>query len=87
MTIPVQIRKEEVVRDIRELAALKGKPITEAVADAVKSELEVERERRTSDVETRRREVRRLVEELHKLPRVGPLLTDDDLYDEDGLPR
>ena len=85
MTIPVQIRNEEVVRDIRELAALKRKPITEAVADAVKSELA--RARSTSDVDARRREVRRLVEELHRLPRVGPLLTDDDLYDEDGLPK
>jgi hypothetical protein len=85
MTIPVQIRNEDVVRDIRELAALKRKPITEAVADAVKSELE--RARRTSDVETRRREVRRLVEEFNALPRVGPMLTDDDLYDEDGLPK
>ena len=85
MTIPVQIRKEQVVRDIRELAALKGKPITEAVADAVKSELI--RARRTSDAGARRREVRRLVEELHRLPRVGPPLTDQDLYDEDGFPK
>jgi hypothetical protein len=85
MTMPVQIRNEDVVRDIRELAALTGKPLTEAVAEAVKSELT--RARRTSDVETRRREVRRLVEEFKTLPKVGPMLTDDDLYDEDGLPK
>jgi hypothetical protein len=85
MIAPVQIRKEEVVRDIRELAALKRKPITEVVAEAVKSELT--RARRTSDAEVRRREVRRLVEEFNALPRVGPMLTDDDLYDQDGLPR
>lgn len=85
MTIPVQIRKEEVVRDIRELAALKGKPITDAVADAVKSELV--RARRASDVEIRRREIRRLVDEFNALPKVGPMLTDEDLYDQDGLPK
>ena len=85
MTIPVQIRKDEVVRDIRELAALKGKPMTEAVADAVRTELE--RARRCTSAEERRRDVRRLVEELHKMPRVGPPLTDDDLYDQDGLPK
>ena len=85
MTIPVQIRKEEVVRNIRELAALKRKPITEAVADAVAAELE--RARRTTDADARRRDVRRIVEELHKLPRVGPPITDDDLYDEDGFPK
>ncbi len=85
MTIPVQIRNDDVVRDIRELAALKRKPITEAVAEAVKAELE--RARRNSDIEARRREVRRLVDEFNALPRVGPMLTDDDLYDEDGLPR
>ena len=85
MTAPVQIRKEDVARDIRELAALKGKPITEAVAEAVRAELE--RERRSCGVEERRRRVREIVEELHRMPRLGPPLTDDDLYDENGLPR
>ena len=85
MTIPVQIRNEEAVRYIRELAALKGKPITEAVTDAVKAELD--RARRVSDLDARRREVRRLVEEFNALPRVGPMLTDDDLYGDDGLPK
>ncbi len=85
MTPPVQIRNEEAVRYIRELAALKGKPITEAVTEAVKAELE--RARRGTDIEVRRREVRRLVAEFNALPRVGPMLTDDDLYGEDGLPK
>jgi hypothetical protein len=85
MTAPVQIRKDDVVRDIRELASLKRKPITEAVAEAVRSELE--RERRNCDVDQRRRKVRQIVDALHRLPRTGPPLTDEDLYDEDGLPR
>jgi hypothetical protein len=85
MTIPVQIRNDDVVRAIRELAALKQKPITEAVAEAVEAELE--RARRRSDMEARRRDVRRLVAEFNALPKVGPMLTDEDLYDQDGLPR
>ena len=82
---PVQIRKEDVVRDIRELASLTGQPITEAVAAAVRSELQ--RARRSSDIEERSRAIREIVRRFHELPIVGPPLTDDDLYDEDGLPR
>ena len=85
MTTPVQIRKSDVAQDIRELAALKGKPITEAVAEAVRAELD--RERRNGDIEQRRRKIREIVEEFQRLPRVGPVLTDDDLYDERGLPK
>ena len=82
MPVPVNIRRPEVVNDIRELAALKGVPLTVAVADAVRAALI-----RTREIESRRSDVRKLVEEFHKLPRVGPPLTDDDLYDEDGFPK
>ncbi len=82
---PIQIRKEAVVRDIRELANLTGRPITEAVAAAVRSELE--RTRRLSGIEERRRAVDDIVKRFNELPRVGPILTDDDLYDEDGMPK
>ncbi len=82
---PVQIRKPAVIRDIRELAALKGQAMTDVVADAVRGELT--RARRASSAEEKRKAVRAIVEELHRLPRLGPPLTDDDLYDENGLPR
>ncbi len=82
---PIQIRKEAVVRDIRELATLTGKPITEAVASAVRSELE--RTRRLSDIDERRRAVDEIVRQFNELPRIGPELTDDDLYDDDGMPK
>ena len=85
MTAPVQIRKPEVVRDIRELAALTGLPITDAVADAVRAELK--RARASRSIEQRRDAVDRIVRDLHRHPQVGEPLTDDDLYDEDGLPR
>ena len=81
----VQIRKGDVVRDIRELASLTGRTLTEAVATAVRAELE--RVRRTSDIQERSRAISEIVRRLHESPIVGPPLTDDDLYDENGLPR
>ncbi len=85
MVSPIQIRRPDVVGDIRDLAALKQVPLTAAVAEAVRTELA--QARREGEIQSRLRNVRRLVGELHRLPRVGPLLTDDDLYDEDGLPK
>jgi hypothetical protein len=85
MTKPIQIRKEDVVRDIRELATLTHRPITEVVAVAVRAELERERRRATPDA--RRQEIDRIVAEYAALPKTGRMLTDDDLYDENGLPK
>jgi hypothetical protein len=82
---PIQIRKPEVVSDIRELAELKGQPITEAVAEAVRAELR--RARGKASLAARQAQVEAIVRHFNALPNVGPRLTDDDLYDEDGLPR
>jgi antitoxin VapB len=85
MTKPIQIKKDDVARDIRELAALTGEPITQAVGGAVRERLE--RLRRLGTVEARRREVDRIVARVAALPRTGHKFTDDDLYDENGLPK
>jgi hypothetical protein len=84
---PIQIRNPEVVRALRRLAAKKGKPITDTVGELVGAELS--RIDRVDDAEVQRRlkAARRIVAEFNALPVVGPLLTDDDLYDEDGLPK
>jgi hypothetical protein len=44
---------------------------------------------REHEAEVRRRleTARRLVADFNALPVVGPLLTDADIYDEDGLPK
>jgi hypothetical protein len=84
---PVQIRNDAVVRDIRELSALTGKPITEAVAGAVQAQLQRERRLRDGEIARRLEEVREIVKRFNSLPRVGPMLTDEDLYDEDGMPK
>ena len=41
----------------------------------------------SSDLEQRRRLAEEAIRKLRSLPVVGPLLTDDDLYDDDGLSR
>lgn len=85
MNAPIQIRRDDVVQDIRELATLTHQPITEAVALAVRAELA--RARRRSDIEVRRAAVEDAIRRFREAPVVGPMPTDADFYDEDGLPR
>lgn len=85
MTKPIQIKKEEVAQNIRELAVLMGEAITDAVNEAVLEKLAKVRKR--LDVEERRAKVNRVLAEIDALPRIGPPLTDDELYDEHGLPK
>ncbi|HEV2365378.1 MAG TPA: type II toxin-antitoxin system VapB family antitoxin [Caulobacteraceae bacterium] len=88
---PIQIRKPEVVRKIRELALATGRPITDSVADAVDRELRRVRaewmEEEAGRARRRERAMQATVARFQALPRIGPPLTDEDLYDEDGLPR
>ncbi|MDB5429861.1 MAG: hypothetical protein JWP35_977 [Caulobacter sp.] len=83
MTIPVQIRRDDVVEDIRRLSEATGKPITDAVGSAVRSALAAIDEARAAKLAR----VMEIVAQFNALPSVGPILTDDDLYDEDGLPK
>ena len=85
--VPIQIRNPDVVRAIRQLAAEKRLPITEVVGEAVNAELSRITAGREAEVQRRLAAVRAIVERFNALPVVGPLLTDDDLYDEDGLPK
>jgi hypothetical protein len=77
MMTPIQIRNDDVVRDIRLLAELTGKSITEVVADSVRARLAEAQANKRGEIQRR----------VAALPNVGPLLTDDDLYDEHGLPK
>ena len=84
---PVQIRNPEVVRAIRALAARTGRPLTEAVAQAVTAALN---HHQASDQDGYRRRldaIREVSRKFRDLPVVGPRLTDDDLYDEEGMPK
>jgi hypothetical protein len=83
MKAPIQIRREDVANDIRALAEIMKVSITDAVGEVVRAKLAEEKARAEAARAERNKEMRRLLEEFWKLPRVGPLLTDEDMYDED----
>ena len=87
MNAPVQIRKSDTVERLRRLAALEGKSITDLVDEMVRERDERMTAARDADIADRRRGVEEAVRRFRALPIVGPLLSDDDLYDEDGLPK
>jgi hypothetical protein len=84
---PIQIRNPEVTRAIRALAAKKGQPITEAVADVVHAELTRLEGQHEAEVQRRIARAKEIVARFSALPKLGPPLADDDLYDEDGFPK
>jgi len=84
---PVQIRNDEVVREIRELAELTGRPITEAVAKAVREELVRARRRASRTPAQRMRAIADAVRRFQQAPMTGVMLSDQDLYDDAGLPK
>ena len=86
MTAPIQIKNPDVVRDIRLLAELTRRPITDVVAEAVRERLAEAQLARQADIKERLRKVAEIQERIAALPRIGPLLTDADFYDEDGFP-
>ncbi len=87
MTQPIQIKRADVTEDIRSLAALTGLSITDAIGNAVRAQLAVERVNASTKLSKRRLQADRVLARLRRLPVVGPDLTDSDLYDEDGLPK
>lgn len=87
MNAPVQIRKTDTVERLRRLAELEGKSITDLVDEMVRERDERLIAARQADVDERRRGVEEAVRRFNALPIVGPLLTDDDFYDQDGLPK
>ncbi len=84
---PIQIRNPDVVSDIRKLAAKTRKPITEAVAEAVRARLAEVEGRDVASIAERSKRIAEAAAAFRALPHKGTPLTDDDIYDEDGLPR
>lgn len=86
----ISIRNEATAGAIRELAARTGLTLTEATDRAVRAELA--RLGADQDAETiaeRRARMQRFAVTIQERAArgTGPWLTDDDLYDEEGLPR
>ena len=85
--MPIQIRRPDVTDDIRALAALTGLSLTDAIANAVKAQLAVEKVKASAKLSKRRTKAERALAELRRLPVAGPDLSDRDLYGADGLPK
>ena len=97
-TPQLNIKDAEATRLARELAELTGESQTEAVRKALRERLDrekAEREARdTRTAEDKRREFERVWAKVQKIQEsvrrrglAKNMLTDDDLYDEHGLPK
>jgi antitoxin VapB len=78
----LNLKDPEVYRLARELASRRGTSMTAAVRAALAEAVEREPVRRRASIEELKRLARRVRESGDE-----PFLTDDDLYDEWGLPR
>lgn len=78
----LNIKDPEVYRLASELARRRGTSMTAVVRDALSEALEHTPDPSRAGIAERLMEIGRRAA-LHP----GPFLTDDDLYDEDGLPR
>ncbi|MCX6610452.1 MAG: type II toxin-antitoxin system VapB family antitoxin [Acidobacteria bacterium] len=87
MKAPIQIRREDVTSQIRELSELMKVSVTDAVALAVRAELVRQQDQKKSEKAERMKRADALLQKLWSLPQIGPMITDEDLYDEDGLPK
>ena len=87
MNAPIQIRKPRAVELIRKAAAGRGQSITEAMEALAEEDVKRQEATREAEIERKLARVRQLVKEFAALPKTGEMLTDEDLYDEDGLPR
>jgi hypothetical protein len=84
---PIQIKRPDVVANVRTLAALTGLSITDAIANAVNAQLAIERVKGDAKLRRRRKAAEKILTELRRLPVIGPHVSDEDLYDADGLPK
>jgi antitoxin VapB len=94
----LNIKDAEATRLARELAELTGESQTEAVRTALRERLQREKAERTDRLgrtaEENRREfekmwnkIQKIQAEIRKRGLIENMLTDDDLYDEHGLPK
>jgi len=97
-TPQLNIKDAEATRLARELAELTGESQTEAVRKALQERLLREQAERActqmrSEEEQRREferiwpEIQKIQEEVRRSGLADNMLTDDDLYDENGLPK
>ena len=87
MNAPVQIRKPDVAERLRSMALREGLSITDLVDQMAREREDRINETRRAEIDRKMAVVNEIVREFNALPVLGPLLTDDDIYDEDGFPK
>lgn len=83
----ISIKNEEVEALIREMAEETGKPMTEAVGDAVEFWLISHRRRLAENEAARQKRLDELIKRIHEWPVADPRPHGELLCDEDGLPK
>ena len=97
-TPQLNIKDAEATRLARELAKLTGESQTDAVRNALRERLDREKAERDSrdakvaagkrrEFEKALKRIKKIQEEVRRLGLVDNVLTDDDLYGENGLPK
>ena len=87
MTQAIQVKRADVVADVRALSAILGVSLTDAIHEAVKGKLLAEKSAALDERKAGQFRARKILEKIWKLPRIGEPLTDADLYDEEGMPK
>lgn len=87
MNAPVQIRKPDVTERLRSLAQREGLSITDLVDEMARDREARANTARQAEIDRKIAAAEAIVVHFQSLPILGPLLTDDDFYDEDGLPK
>ncbi|QYF87719.1 type II toxin-antitoxin system VapB family antitoxin [Brevundimonas sp. PAMC22021] len=87
MNAPVQIRKPDVAERLRSMALREGLSITDLVDQMAREREARINEARQAEINRKIAAAKQIIAEFNALPIVGPMLTDDDIYDEDGLPK
>jgi antitoxin VapB len=97
-TPQLNIKDAEATRLVRELVEMTGETQTEAIRKALRERLEREKAERQSrmngqadekrrEIEKALAEIKQIQEEVRRLGLAQHVLTDDDLYDDNGLPK
>lgn len=86
MSHQLNIKDAETNALVAELATLTGRSKTEVVKRAVAAELSRYKTDHARDIDAKLAEIRALQARFRAVTRPEDFLTDDDLYDENGLP-
>jgi hypothetical protein len=87
MTVQLNIKDPKTTALVTELAEITGRSKTEAIRLAVEAALAREKARKDDARERKLAEIAAIVERARALVRPEDILTDDDIYDENGLPK